>query len=141
MRSLFYKLTKLFRRKSKMREALLVGIDEYPVNKLDGCILDVDRMEQMLARNGDGRANFHVDVMRNELSSQKIMKAIADLFVQPNEVSLFYFSGHGRSTLSGSEIVIPSDMAAERYSWGISLCAIMELVNKSPAKAGSIGDL
>lgn len=98
-------------------------------------------MEQMLARNGDGSRNFHVDVMRNELSSQKIMKAIADLFVQPNEVSLFYFSGHGRPTLSGSEIVIPSDMVAERYSWGISLCAIMELVNKSPAKAGSIGDL
>lgn len=134
-----------------MRKALLVGIDQYPVNKLDGCILDVDSMEQVLARNGDGSRNFHVDVMRNELSSMKIMKAIADLFAQPNEVSLFYFSGHGRSTFSGSEIVIPSDMASERYSWGISLSAIMELVNKSPAKykvvildscyAGSMGKM
>ncbi len=52
------------------------------------------------------------------------------MFVQ-NEVSLFYFSGHGRPTLSGSEIVIPSDIAAERYLWGIPLSAIMELVNKS----------
>lgn len=151
MRFLFYKLSKLFKRKNKMRKALLVGIDEYPVKKLDGCILDVDRMEQVLARNGDGSDNFHVDVMRNELSSKKIMKAIADLFAQQNEVSLFYFSGHGRPTLSGSEIVIPSDIAAERYLWGIPLSAIMELVNKSPAKykvvildscyAGSMGKI
>lgn len=134
-----------------MRKALLVGIDEYPVNKLDGCVLDVDRMEQMLSRNGDGSNNFHVDVMRNEKTSGNIMKAIADLFAQQIEIALFYFSGHGRSTLSGSEIVIPSDIAADRYSWGIPLSAIMGLVNKSPAKykvvildscfAGSMGKM
>ena len=117
-----------------MRKALLVGIDKYPVKELDGCVHDVDRMEKVLACNGDGSCNFHVDVMRNEQSSKAIMKALADLFAQPNEMSLFYYSGHGRPTLSGSEIVIPSDMAAERYSWGIPLSAIMELVNKSPAK-------
>lgn len=117
-----------------MRKALLVGIDEYPVNKLDGCIHDVDRMENMLSYNGDGSSNFQVEVKRNELSSKKIMEAIADLFAQQIEMSLFYFSGHGRSTFSGSEIVIPSDIAADRYSWGIPLSAIMELVNKSPAK-------
>lgn len=134
-----------------MRKALLVGIDEYPVNKLDGCVLDVDRMEQMLSRNGDGSNNFHVEVMRNEKTSGNIMKAIADLFAHPIEIVLFYFSGHGRPTLSGSEIVIPSDIAADRYSWGIPLSAIMELVNKSSAKykvvildscfAGSMGKM
>lgn len=117
-----------------MRKALLVGIDEYPVNKLDGCVLDVNKMEQMLACNGDGSSNFQVDVMRDEKTSGKIMKAIADLFAQPIEIALFYFSGHGRPTLSGSEIVIPSDIAVGRYSWGIPLSAIMELVNKSSAK-------
>ena len=98
MKQLLNKLSIIIRRKGKMRKALLVGIDEYPVKKLDGCIQDVDRMEQVLARNGDGSCNFHVDVMRNEQSSQKIMKALADLFARPNEVSLFYFSGHGRPT-------------------------------------------
>ena len=87
-----------------MRKALLVGIDEYPINKLDGCVLDVDRMEHMLSRNGDGSNNFHVEVMRNEKTSSNIMKAIADLFAHPIEIVLFYFSGHGRPTLSGSGV-------------------------------------
>ncbi len=134
MNYLLYKLSKLFHRNEKMRKALLVGIDEYPVKKLDGCVLDVDRIEQVLKQNGDGSRNFDIKVMRNEKSSKKIMMAISDLFSQPNEISLFYFSGHGRPTLSGSEIVIPLDMSADRYSWGIPLSSIMELVNKSPAK-------
>ena len=135
MAQLLYKLFQLFFRNVNMRKALLVGIDEYPNNlKLEGCVLDVNRMEKLLAFNGDGSRNFYVDVIRNEQSSKEIMKAIANLFAQSYEISLFYFSGHGRSNHSGTEIVIPSDIRDDRYSWGIPLSTIMDMVNKSPAK-------
>ena len=43
-----------------MRKALVVGIDEYPICALRGCVNDANAIASILERNGDGSPNFDV---------------------------------------------------------------------------------
>lgn len=118
-----------------MRKALLIGINSYPSpNELKVCLTDVDIMNSLLATNGDGSKNFDVTPMKDVTSSKVIMAAIEDLFKDDAEIALLYFSGHGRVTATGAEIVIPSDCNPDSYYMGIQLSTIMDVVHRSPAK-------
>ena len=44
------------------RKALIVGIDDYSVVPLSGCVNDATDMAALLSRNDDGSANFSVQL-------------------------------------------------------------------------------
>ena len=134
-----------------MKKALLIGINAYPTgNELHGCIEDIDCLERVIARNGDGSLNFHVKKMPDVQSSGEVMDRICELFNGNSDTALLYFSGHGYVNETGAEIVMPDDVRdARQYYKGLQMKDIMEVVNKSPVRnkiiifdcchAGSLG--
>jgi hypothetical protein len=81
--------------------ALFVGIDAYPapVSPLNGCVNDVTRMVDLLAARVAGAADrFTPLVLTN---AQATRAGIVDAWrshlgqAGPNDVALFYYSGHG----------------------------------------------
>lgn len=89
--------------------ALLVGITKYrdsSVPPLEGCLNDVRDMENVLRSEPYGFADIFV--LRNE---QATHKAIVDKFeeqlikkARPNDIVLFYYSGHGSRMRDPKEI-------------------------------------
>jgi hypothetical protein len=89
--------------------ALLVGITRYQsstVSKLEGCLNDVRDMEDVLRSEPYGFSD--IVVLRNE---QATHKAIMDKFeeqlikkARPNDIVLFYYSGHGSRMRDPEEI-------------------------------------
>ena len=134
-----------------MKKALLIGINAYPTgNELHGCIEDIDCLERVIARNGDGSLNFHVKKMPDVQSSGEVMDRICELFNGNSDTALLYFSGHGYVNETGAEIVMPDDVRdARQYYKGLQMKDIMEIVNKSRVRnkiiifdcchAGSLG--
>ena len=92
--------------------ALLVGIDTYPapINPLRGCANDIGRVEAMLrerlAPAYDEPHSFRPLVLTD---AQATRQAIVDGFRQhlsqagPQDVALFYYSGHGSQAPSPPE--------------------------------------
>ena len=78
--------------------ALLIGENEYPSSPLYGCVNDMNAMAGML--KGLDNA-FSVKTLPNS-SKREILKAISTTFkgATDSSVSLFYYSGHGRSSAS-----------------------------------------
>ena len=92
--------------------ALLVGIDAYPapINPLRGCVNDIHRVETMLSErlapaNGEPHP-FRPLVLTDARATRQ---AIVDGFRQhlsqagPQDVALFYYSGHGSQAPSPPE--------------------------------------
>ncbi|MFR4803497.1 MAG: caspase family protein [Eggerthellaceae bacterium] len=48
-----------------VRKALVVGIDDYPNNPLNGCCNDSAALKSLLERNGNGNPNFDVRQVNN----------------------------------------------------------------------------
>lgn len=119
-----------------MRKALLIGIDDYPFGyDLHGCVNDVNSLEPLLKRNGDGSKLFDVKTLRNLQSSSKAMEEITELFSGDEDVALLYFSGHGCDNGNGVEIVFPDDIKSETtHSTGIKLDEILTVANKSKVR-------
>lgn len=117
------------------RRALLIGIDNYPPpNTLNGCVADVMMLREALASNGDGTQNFEIEALINEPSGRVAMGQIEALFAGSHDVALLYFSGHGRESTTGSEIVFPLEASSGGYYKGLQMRSIMDIVNRSPAK-------
>ncbi len=116
-----------------MKKALLIGINAYPAgNELHGCIEDINCLERVISRNGDGSLNFEVKKMADVQSSAEVMDRIRELFNGNSETALLYFSGHGYLNDTGAEIVMPDDVRDVRqYYKGIQMKDIMEVVNQS----------
>lgn len=116
-----------------MRKALIIGLNNYPGAKLNGCINDASNMECILSKNGDESPNFSVKLITDELSvvtKTQLLKNIEELFMGPNDVALLYFSGHGLLKETGGYIVTPD---YKQYDEGISMDYILSLANKSEA--------
>ena len=116
-----------------MKKALLIGINAYPAgNELHGCIEDINCLERVISRNGDGSLNFEVKKMADVQSSREVMDRIRELFNGNSDTALLYFSGHGYLNETGAEIVMPDDMRDVRqYYKGLQMKDIMEVVNQS----------
>lgn len=116
-----------------MRRALVVGIDDYPTNPLNGCINDAIEFASKLETNGDGSPNFGVKRITSnerEVTSGKLMEALEELFSGDADTVLFYFAGHGifdPSTNAG--YIITTD--GEKPNWGISLSELLSMANKA----------
>jgi len=117
-----------------MRKALVVGIDDYPVSPLHGCVNDANAIANVIERNSDGSPNFAVKLITspgNSISRASLRRDIEDLFSGDCDVALFYFSGHGFVKSTGGYIVTPD---FKKYDEGISMDEILTLANGSKVK-------
>lgn len=117
-----------------MRKALVVGIDEYPIAPLFGCVNDAVRIAQILERHGNGDPNFEVKLMISPselINRPRLRKEIEELFSNDPDVALLYFSGHGFVKSTGG-FVVTSDF--ERYDEGVSMDEILQISNQSGAR-------
>lgn len=132
-----------------MRKALVVGINDYPgTAKLRGCVNDASLIAALLETNADGSPNFDVMICKDVKTKAALRLLITDVFKHDDEVSLFYFSGHGCITDTGGYIVTPD---FSKHDEGISMDNILQIVGLSPARhkivildcchAGAMGDL
>lgn len=116
-----------------MRKALIIGVDKYPKQPLNGCENDAVSIANTLEKNGDGSPNFDVKLITSDnsnVTSEIIISALEELFQGEAETALFYFAGHGiidPSTNAG--YIVSQD--GKKGSWGISLSDILAMANKA----------
>lgn len=120
-----------------MRIALIVGINYYDIGSpLYGCVNDAHAVKAVLERHDGGMVNFDCNLITGTGPTDRVLKGdlvdcIHRLFETDATVALFYFAGHGHIDATGGYI-LASD--SRRGDDGVSLSAILELANKSPAK-------
>lgn len=116
-----------------MKKALVVGIDDYPTNPLNGCVNDAIAIGNTLETNGDGSPNFSICLLTSNqinVTTLVLSEAIADLFTGDAETVLFYFAGHGiinPDTNSGY-------IVSQNYSkgaWGFSISELLGMANRA----------
>lgn len=114
-----------------MRRALVVGIDDYPFGPLGGCVADAQALTALLDRHDDGTKNFDVRTLLGPpetITRPVLREAITELFSQPAEVALFYFSGHGSENDLGGYLVTTD---ARAYDEGVPMADVVTLANKN----------
>lgn len=120
-----------------MRRALCIGIDEYPVGQLHGCVSDAERMATVLRSHDDGAPNFECRTLiapigggHDIITRPVLREAIERLFRDRADVALLHFSGHGTvNNLDG--YLVTQD--ARRYDEGVPMGDILRLATDSPA--------
>lgn len=131
-------VTRLLRsfRRSAVRKALIVGINDYPapISSLHGCINDALAMKGVLDTHGNGDPNFEVKELlsSNTVITRPVLKgAIEALFSDNNDIALLYFSGHGFIDSNGGYLVTTD---AQKYDAGVSMDEILNAAIHSKAK-------
>ena len=118
-----------------MKRALLIGINNYPGNELQGCVEDIKQVKAAIEKNGDGSPNFDVMMMPDVQTAAEVMENVQRLFSGDGEAALLYFSGHGYVNDTGAETVMPQDIATPgQYYTGIQMRTIMDVVNNSKVR-------
>lgn len=113
------------------RRALVVGIDDYPNAPLQGCVADATAIAQRLASHADGSPNYSVKLITKavDLRRTDLRNGLEDLFGNAQGYdTVFYFSGHGRQSSFGAELV-----AADLD--GVSMDDLISLANRSTASS------
>ena len=90
------------------RRALVVGIDAYPSAPLRGCAADADSIADRLRLHSDGSPNYAVrlETSAADLDRAGLRRLLEELFENAQgQDLLFYFSGHGRQTTFGAQLV------------------------------------
>src|SRR3954453_5565321 len=114
-----------------MRRALLVGINHYESAPLSGCIDDARRMERLLRRHDDGGVNFDTHLLtsdREVVTRARLRESIENLFADPTDVALLYFSGHGTENDLGGYLVTTD---ADAYDEGVWLTEVLTYANRA----------
>lgn len=120
-----------------MRKALVVGIDFYSnVSNLFGCVNDAYAVKNVLERHSDGTLNFGVRLETstgapNQISRKELKDAVNELFSDNNEISLFYFSGHGYLESTGGYLVTSECKDGDD---GFPMNELLQIANNSPAR-------
>lgn len=121
-----------------MRRALCIGIDEYEVAALNGCVNDALRMKSVLETNQDGSPNFECKTLvaprggdRSLITRPKLKESIERLFRDQADVALLHFSGHGTANNLGGYLVTQD---VKRYDEGMHMADVLQLANDSRAK-------
>ncbi len=114
-----------------IKKALVVGIDEYPINRLYGCCNDAEAMEAVLRWNCDGSPNFSVKKKLNVQTKGELRLLIEKCFDGDSDIALFYYSGHGYIDSVGGYLVTPD---ASQGDYGMSLQDVLLIANKSKCK-------
>ena len=113
------------------RRALVVGIDNYPTAPLAGCAFDAIRVRDLLEKNADGSPNFACRLVvdpPSPVTARALRQDIDELFAQPADLALFYFSGHGTENNLGGYLVTPD---AALYHEGVAMTELLTRANQS----------
>lgn len=119
-----------------MRKALVVGIDNYSwMPKLHGCVSDAQAVQEVLARHGDGTANFGVQPLSASGSSgvvtrEALKEKVCELFAGDAEIALLYFAGHGSIKATGGYLCASDSRSGDD---GLPLVEVLTLANMSRA--------
>ncbi|MGB3466547.1 MAG: caspase family protein [Cyclobacteriaceae bacterium] len=122
-----------------MKRALCVGINYYEnqfTNDLNGCVNDARRVQDILVKNGDeGQSkNFDVKVLTSKDSRKAVTKrllkeSIEELFKNPADVALLYFSGHGGVIDEEGYLITSDSNDAEE---GLQMSWLLKCIEDSP---------
>lgn len=118
-----------------MRRALIVGIDDYPRNPLQGCVADAQAIAKLLERHDDGHANFQCITLTSppaNVTRPALRAALEQLFRQDAGLALFYFSGHGINVNHLGGHLVTQD--GNLHDPGVSMHDLLSLANNSPVK-------
>lgn len=122
-----------------MRKALVVGIDHYDhIGSLYGAVNDAIRVRDVLERNADGSVNFATPRLltaadrSSAITRHELKDAVVELFADPAEIALFYFSGHGYIEDTGGGFLCASDV--QRGDDGLSLREVITAAAESKAQ-------
>jgi hypothetical protein len=121
-----------------MRRALFIGINEYKDACLFGCVKDAERMASVLRSHQDGSPNFDCRLLTAPLGGgidiatrSVVREQVTQLFEDPADIALLYFSGHGTvNNLDG--YLVTQDV--KKYDEGVPMAQILKLANDSKAK-------
>lgn len=114
--------------------ALLVGVDHYKNDPLQGCVRDARNLHAVLKTHDDGAPNFQC---RSKLSTRgavtrvAIKRAATELFAKPADIALFFFAGHGTVNNLGGYLVTQD---ASQYDEGFAMGDLLRLANHSRAR-------
>ena len=118
-----------------MRRALCIGIDEYSVETLQGCVNDATRVAAILATHHDGSPNFDCRILTAPLGNGHAVatrvlmrKAIEELFQCKADVALLHFSGHGTVNNFDGYLVTQD---ARKYDEGVAMGEVLKWANDS----------
>ncbi len=114
-----------------MKKALIVGINDYALSPLRGCINDATGLASIIDTHGNGSPNFDVRLETDVKTKSYLKTMIAELFSGSSETVLLYFSGHGFLNELGGYLVTPDH---KTYDEGISMDEVLILANQSKSK-------
>ena len=103
---------------SKMKKALIVGINRYSQCPLQGCCNDADGVAKVLETNGDGSPNFSIKLKKDIDKKGDLRKLIEESFSNDEDIALFYYPGHGYIDNIGGYLVTPDYTDGD---YGVSL--------------------
>jgi hypothetical protein len=128
------------------RRAVVIGINkykEYPeIPELKGAVHDANEMATLLREEGDFEIAPEHMLLNDQATFVAMRKAISDLLwrIDPCDLSLFYFSGHGFEDGRGAGYLAPYDMCHdEPFVCGISMHELREMVIGAKNKASIVG--
>lgn len=114
-----------------MRKALVIGIDEYPVDPLQFCVNDAATLAEILRSNGDNSPNFEVRLETNVKTKSELVEKIGRLFEGSPDVVLLYFAGHGCLNSTGGVIMTPD---FKKHDEGVTMDHVLKLASNSQAR-------
>ncbi|MDE6004426.1 MAG: caspase family protein [Oscillospiraceae bacterium] len=114
-----------------MRKALVVGINNYNISSLLGCVNDACEIAKLLKRHSSGEKNFDVNLIKDIATKNDLRREIKNLFNGNNEIELFYFSGHGFVNELEGYVVTPDFTYNDL---GIPMNEIINYAHKSNSK-------
>lgn len=116
---------------SETREALFVGINNYPgEHKLGACEADAKEMSKLLSRHDKGDPNFPSTLKLN-LTNEHLRNRLEELFSYEVNHLLFYFSGHGTLNEDGGYLVGRNFTDDDP---GVSMSDLVKMVNRSKSE-------
>lgn len=115
------------------RSALVVGIDAYPRNPLNGCVADAKAIGSLLARDHDQALNFQVDTLLSQdvpVTHQRLSDRVEQLFARATDVTVFYFAGHGQKHAQEGYLATQEDQPRT----GLPMSQLIRIADASPAR-------
>lgn len=119
------------------RKALIVGINYYSnVGILSGCVPDAYSVNSVLSDNSDGTKNFDTVLVpaidqKSSISRKQLKELIVELFSDDNDISLFYFSGHGYIENTGGYLITSECSTGDD---GFPMSELLTIINNSKVR-------
>lgn len=111
------------------RKALLVGINQYPLQPLAFCVNDARAVKQVLEQKEYG---FDCALLEDDqATTRKIKESIERVLKESTDIALFYFAGHGVATDYGAFFV--SADCKDREDEGFDFALFLRMVQSITA--------